>query len=53
MDWMQEFKRIGALWIHDENPKRPHVVLASGLHYKQKPPALAGVCVLKRSSLLY
>lgn len=30
--WMEEFKELGALWIHDENPKRPHACLTSGNH---------------------
>lgn len=30
--WISEYQQRGALWIHDGNPKRPHVVLASGKH---------------------
>jgi len=30
--WEQELIRIGALWVHDGNPKRPHALLTSGLH---------------------
>ncbi len=30
--WVQEYQRKGALWIHDENPKRPHALLTSGGH---------------------
>ncbi len=30
--WLEEFKRVGALWIHDGNPKRPHALLTSGKH---------------------
>lgn len=30
--WTSEFKKRGALWIHDGNPKRPHALLTSGKH---------------------
>jgi len=30
--WIDEYKRVGALWIHDGNPKRPHALLTSGKH---------------------
>lgn len=30
--WIVEYQRRGALWIHDDNPKRPHVLLTSGKH---------------------
>ncbi|MBT6690804.1 hypothetical protein HOB10_00520 [Candidatus Parcubacteria bacterium] len=30
--WMDKFKKMGALWIHDENPERPHALLTSGKH---------------------
>jgi orotate phosphoribosyltransferase len=30
--WIGEYEKRGALWIHDGNPKRPHVRLRSGLH---------------------
>lgn len=30
--WMEKFKETGALWIHDDNPKRPHALLTSGNH---------------------
>ncbi|MBP6060470.1 MAG: hypothetical protein KA515_00480 [Candidatus Pacebacteria bacterium] len=30
--WIAEYKRLGALWIHDGHPKRPHALLTSGLH---------------------
>lgn len=32
MEWVQTFLGFGALWIHDQNPKRPHALLTSGLH---------------------
>lgn len=31
-DWIREYKKKDALWIHDGNPKRPHALLASGMH---------------------
>ncbi|MFA5764245.1 MAG: phosphoribosyltransferase family protein [Candidatus Paceibacterota bacterium] len=30
--WIEEYKKKDALWIHDENPKRPHALLTSGKH---------------------
>ena len=30
--WIEEYRRRGALWIHDENSKRPHALLTSGNH---------------------
>lgn len=30
--WIEEYKRCGALWIHDGNPRRPHALLTSGKH---------------------
>jgi len=30
--WIEEYKRKGALWIHDGNPQRPHALLTSGKH---------------------
>lgn len=31
-EWIEEYQKKGALWIHDENPKRPHALLTSGKH---------------------
>jgi orotate phosphoribosyltransferase len=31
-EWIKEYMKSGALWIHDGNPKRPHVVLSSKKH---------------------
>jgi orotate phosphoribosyltransferase len=31
-DWMQEFVRAGAIWLHDGFGKSPHALLTSGLH---------------------
>ncbi len=31
-DWMDEFRKKKALWIHDGNMKRPHALLTSGKH---------------------
>lgn len=31
-EWIEEFKRLGAYWRHDGNPKRPHALLTSGNH---------------------
>ncbi len=30
--WRTKFSEVGALWIHDGNPKRPHALLTSGNH---------------------
>jgi len=30
--WIDCFSEKGALWIHDDNPKRPHALLTSGKH---------------------
>ncbi len=30
--WKEKFAELGALWIHDSNPKRPHALLTSGNH---------------------
>ena len=30
--WIRVYKEKEALWIHDGNPKRPHVLLTSGKH---------------------
>ncbi len=30
--WIKEYKRRGALWIHDGNTARPHALLTSGNH---------------------
>ena len=30
--WIEEYRGLGALWIHDGNPKRPHALLTSGRH---------------------
>lgn len=30
--WVKKYQEKGALWIHDENPSRPHALLASGFH---------------------
>lgn len=30
--WIEQYKKMGALWIHDGNPKRPHALLTSGNH---------------------
>lgn len=31
-NWMQEFVRAGAIWLHDGSAKSPHALLTSGLH---------------------
>jgi orotate phosphoribosyltransferase len=31
-DWHTLLNSLGILWIHDQNPKRPHAELTSGLH---------------------
>lgn len=30
--WKTQFQNMGALWIHDQNPRRPHALLTSGNH---------------------
>ncbi len=30
--WLETYQNVGALWIHDNNPEHPHVILTSGLH---------------------
>jgi orotate phosphoribosyltransferase len=30
--WVAEYKRRGALWVHDNNPRRPHALLTSRRH---------------------
>ncbi len=30
--WIKEYKKRGALWLHDNNPVRPHALLTSGKH---------------------
>lgn len=30
--WIEEYNRLGALFIHDNNPQRPHALLTSGKH---------------------
>jgi len=31
-DWIDQYKKKNALWIHDGNPKCPHALLTSGKH---------------------
>lgn len=31
-NWIELYRRRGALWLHDDNPKRPHALLTSGKH---------------------
>jgi orotate phosphoribosyltransferase len=31
-EWIREYEKRDALWIHDGNPKRPHALLISGKH---------------------
>lgn len=31
-DFMEAFRKVGALWIHDGNMRRPHALLTSGKH---------------------
>jgi len=31
-NWLEEFARLDALWIHDGNPAHPHALLTSGMH---------------------
>ena len=30
--WKAQFEKMGALWMHDGNPQRPHALLTSGEH---------------------
>ncbi len=31
-DWINQYQKKGALWLHDGNSKRPHALLTSGNH---------------------
>ena len=31
-EWINEYKKRNALWIHDDDPRRPHARLSSGKH---------------------
>lgn len=31
-EWIEEYKKKQAFWMHDGNPKRPHALLTSGSH---------------------
>lgn len=31
-EWMDLFTELGAFWLHDGNPQRPHALLTSGKH---------------------
>lgn len=31
-DWIEVLENLGALWVHDKNPQRPHALLTSGKH---------------------
>ena len=31
-EWIDFLTDLGCLWIHDDNPKRPHALLTSGKH---------------------
>lgn len=31
-EWEMEYKKLDALWVHDDNPRRPHALLTSGMH---------------------
>jgi orotate phosphoribosyltransferase len=31
-DWRSLFTDMGAFWLHDDNPERPHALLTSGVH---------------------
>ena len=51
--WLPQFERLGALWIHDGNAKRPHAQLTSGNHSNgffdaskiiERPDVLTHVC---------
>jgi orotate phosphoribosyltransferase len=48
-EWLREYAQRRAFWVHDWNPKRPHVELSSGLHsegYFESELVLkdAGIC---------
>lgn len=32
INWMNELRKVDALWIHDGNPRRPHAQLSAGGH---------------------
>lgn len=31
-EWIRVFTEMGAFWLHDDNPERPHALLTSGKH---------------------
>lgn len=52
--WIGQFSGVDALWIHDDNPRRPHTLLTSGKHSGgffngtkviERPLLLAEACV--------
>jgi len=51
--WIKKLEKIGSLWIHDKNPKRPYALLTSGNHSNgffnmtkvmERPELLEEVC---------
>ncbi|MCX7804993.1 MAG: hypothetical protein N3A38_07350, partial [Planctomycetota bacterium] len=43
-EWLKEFKRHGAIWLHCGDPKAPHAMLTSGLHSDGFVNATAVTC---------
>lgn len=31
-NWLEIYTKVGAYWLHDKNPLRPHPILRSGMH---------------------
>ena len=43
-EWLKEFKRYGAIWLHNGDPRAPHALLTSGLHSNGFVNATAITC---------
>ncbi len=51
--WIDQYKKKGALWIHDGNPERPHALLTSGNHsngFFNSKPVIADEPLLKEAA---
>ncbi len=61
IDWLQKFKDLEALWIHDGDPQKPHALLTGGKHSNgffnsgliMESPPLLHDAVLDLSDLLW
>lgn len=49
-EWIEEYKKMQALWIYDDNPKRKHALLRSGNHssgFFNSRPVISNEALLK------